>query len=57
MADEAIVVSDAIDLLHKSHNAPVPYSTVHTFVTEMMHYGVCETKCFLDNVSEHLNTS
>ena len=24
----------AIDLLHKSHNAPVPYPTMHHFVTE-----------------------
>ena len=25
----------AINLLHKSHNAPVPYPTMHHFVTEM----------------------
>ena len=46
-----------IDLLHKSHNAPVPYPTMHHFVTEMytfllqngalcdiqlMHCGICE---------------
>ena len=45
------------DLIHKSHNAPVPYPTVHHFVTEMctfllqngtlwdiclMHCGICE---------------
>ena len=49
---------DAIDRLRKSHNAPVPYPTVHHFVTEMcahfcykndalwdiglMHCGICE---------------
>ena len=26
---------DVIDLLHNSHNAPVPYPTMHFFVTEM----------------------
>ena len=26
---------DVIDLLHNSHNAPVPYPTMHYFVTEM----------------------
>ena len=46
-----------IDQSHKSHNAPVPYPTMHHFVTEMctfllqngalwdiypMHYGICE---------------
>ena len=29
------VTSGEIDLLHKSHNAPVPYSTMQHFVTEM----------------------
>ena len=40
------------DLLLKSHNAPVPYPTMHHFVTEMlqngalwdiclMHHGIC----------------
>ena len=27
--------SHRVDLLHKSHNAPVPYPTMHHFVTEM----------------------
>ena len=29
------IFSGAIDLIHKSHNAPVPYPTMHHFVTEM----------------------
>ena len=36
----------AIDLFHKTHNAPVPYPTAHHFVTEMctcVHISV--TKC------------
>ena len=30
-----IKTSMTIDLSHKSHNAPVPYPTMHRFVTEM----------------------
>ena len=51
------VNSNPIDLIHKSHNGPVSYPTLHHFVTEMctfllqndalwdiclMHCGVCE---------------
>ena len=54
MASYTTVVTD---LFHKSHNAPVPYPTMHHFVTEMytfllqngalldiflMHCGICE---------------
>ena len=28
-------ISHSIDLLHKYHNAPVPWPTIHHFVTEM----------------------
>ena len=52
------MLSESINLLHKSHNAPVPYPTMHQFITEMgtillqncalwvillMHYGICES--------------
>ena len=54
-----------IDPLHKSHNAPGPYPTVHHFATEMctfllqngalwdicpMHCGICEMGLWLHNV-------
>ena len=29
------MLSESIDLLHKSHNAPVLYPTMHQFITEM----------------------
>ena len=30
-----------VDLLHKSHNAPIPYLTMHIFVTNRnMHVGI-----------------
>ena len=29
------MLSESIDLLHKPHNAPVPYPTMHQFITEM----------------------
>ena len=43
-----------IDLLHKFHNAPVPYSTMHHFVTEMctcVHISV--TKWFIVGCSSN----
>ena len=51
------MLSESIDLLHKSSNAPVPYPTMHQFITEMctillqnhalwvislVHSGICE---------------
>ena len=32
-----------IDLLHKSHSAPLPYTTIHHFVTEI---GACAHICY-----------
>ena len=29
------ILSESIDLIHKPHNAPVPYPTMHHFITEM----------------------
>ena len=38
MVNTRLCRSRPIDLLHKSHNAPVPYPTMHHFVTEMCTY-------------------
>ena len=35
--------SSSINLLHKFHNAPVPYCTMHYFATENMH--ICANFC------------
>ena len=59
----------AYDLLHKSHIAPVPYLTMHHFVTEMctfllwsdalwdiclMHFGICEVGLIdMDNIDKY----
>ena len=55
-----------IDLLYKSRNAPVPYPTVHNFVTEMytfllqngalwdihvMHCGICEMDLLMHEIT------
>ena len=52
-----LLLPESIDPFHKSHNAPVPYPTIHHFVAEMctfllqkgalwdiclMHCGICE---------------
>ena len=29
------MLSESIDLLHKPHNAPVPYPTIHHYITKM----------------------
>ena len=45
-----------IDLLHKSHNAPVPYPTMHHFVTEIctcVHISVAKW-CIVGNLSNAL---
>ena len=49
-----VIFKDLIDLLHKSHNAPVPYPTTHNSVTEIctcVHisvtkwWGICLMPC------------
>ena len=34
-ANQKQMLGESIDLLHKPHNAPVPYSTMYQFITEM----------------------
>ena len=34
-ANQKQMLSESIDLLHKPHNAPVPYPTMHQYITKM----------------------
>ena len=52
----AMVCLSSIDLLHKYHNASVPYPTIHHFVTEMctcVHISVTKW-CIVGNFSNEL---
>ena len=39
-ANQKQMLSESIDLLHKPHNAPVPYPTMHQYITKIMHFGL-----------------
>ena len=42
-AGNLVIIGSCIDLLHKSHNAPIPYPIMHHFVTEMC---MCAHFCY-----------
>ena len=45
---------DRLDLLHKSHSAPVPYPIMHYFVTEMWtRVQISDTKFFIVGYLSH----